>query len=261
MSIDIYNILSDINIPIGKSIRLDCPNCTGTNTLSITRFIDCYKYYCFHSDCSRGGVLKDGLNAKSFESISIQKEQPVGLEIDKQYWRRDNFPTHVHDYLIKNHCVSAWMERKADIRYDYKRDRVVFVIRDKNKIVDAAGRYLGSMSSIPKWYRYSNSDTPYICGDSSVAVLVEDCASATAVSSCITGVAALGTSLTDGTISRLSNYKKVFVALDKDATNKSIDMIQRLMWSVDEVDMVVLERDLKHLDETEVRKVFKLDDR
>ena len=50
------------------------------------------------------------------------------------------------------------------------------------------------------------------------------------------------------------------VALDKDATTKSIDMVMRLNWELDNVNMVVLERDLKKLDVKESKKVLKIDD-
>ena len=66
------NIIKDyiynLDIPLGTSVRLDCPVCDGTNTLSVTQFSDCIKYYCFHANCSKGGVIKEGLSESSFSA-------------------------------------------------------------------------------------------------------------------------------------------------------------------------------------------------
>ena len=139
--------------------------------------------------------------------------------------------------------------------------RAVFVIKENNKIVDAAGRYVGGgYFSGPKWYRYGENGIPFVCGTSTHAVVVEDCASACSVSSFATGVALLGTSLSDKALDILANFDRVTVALDKDATTKAIDMVMRLKWELEDVDMVVLERDLKKLDVEESRKVLKIYD-
>ena len=91
---------------------------------------------------------------------------------------------------MENNCLYAYDHNLADIRYDFKKHRAVFCIKDKtNKIVDAAGRSL--LSNVkPKWYRYGRSRQPFICGDNKVAVVVEDCASAASICSFATGVIA-----------------------------------------------------------------------
>ena len=70
----------------------------------------------------------------------------------------------------------------------------------------------------------------------------------------------MGTSLSDKALDILANFDRVTVALDKDATTKAIDMVMRLKWELEDVDMVVLERDLKKLDVEESRKVLKIYD-
>jgi DNA primase len=57
---------------------------------------------------------------------------------------------------------------------------------------------------------------------------VEDCSSACSVSSDITGIALMGTNLLDTHIDVIKKYKKVFVALDKDATDKAIKIVRKL---------------------------------
>ena len=70
----------------------------------------------------------------------------------------------------------------------------------------------------------------------------------------------MGTSLSEKVLDILSDFDTVTVALDKDATTKSIDMVMRLNWELENVNMVVLERDLKKLDVKESKKVLKIDD-
>ena len=76
--------------------------------------------------------------------------------------------------------------------------------------------------------------------------VVEDCASACSISHCITGLALLGTNLLDEHIKQLSNYQKIFVALDKDATDKALDMVKILCRKVP-TRLMVLDRDLKNM--------------
>tara|TARA_R100001369_G_scaffold90836_1_gene130547 strand:- start:256 stop:1047 length:792 start_codon:yes stop_codon:yes gene_type:complete len=261
------NIIKDyiyaIDIPIGTSVRLDCPLCSGTKTLSVTGFIDSIKYYCFHADCTKGGVIKEGLTETSFTIVEdiLKPVLSAGLNAEKQGWRKYDCPATFTRYLLQNGCTHALENNLADIRYDYRRDRAVFVIKENNKIVDAAGRFIGSGDfSGPKWYRYADSGIPFSCGTSNHAVVVEDCASACSVSSFATGVALLGTSLSETAIDILSDFSMVTVALDKDATTKSIDMVSRLKWEIDNVNMVVLERDLKRLDVEDSKRVLGIDD-
>ena len=63
----------------------------------------------------------------------------------------------------------------------------------------------------------------YVRGSCVVAVVVEDCISAAVVETLgLTGVAILGTALTESHIFALKNFKKVIVALDPDAAPKTI---------------------------------------
>ena len=82
MVIDIIkDYIYGLDIPLGTSKRLNCPVCNGNNTLSVTKFTDCIKYYCFHAECSKGGVIKEGLNESSFSVVNemLQPNMPVGL--------------------------------------------------------------------------------------------------------------------------------------------------------------------------------------
>tara|TARA_R100001129_G_scaffold112017_1_gene77032 strand:- start:165 stop:641 length:477 start_codon:yes stop_codon:yes gene_type:complete len=142
------------------------------------------------------------------------------------------------------HAYDAYLAGRADIRYDFKRNRVAYIVKADNKIVDAVGRSIDGRN--PKWYRYGNAGEPFSCGDSRMALVAEDCASACAVSNLMTGVALLGTNLLDSHVDFLSNYQKIFVALDKDATDKALDMVKILCRKVP-TKLMVLDRDLKNM--------------
>ena len=79
---------------------------------------------------------------------------------------------------------------------------------------------------------------------------MEDCGSACSVSDRVTGVALLGTSLLQEYIPQLIHYQKIYVALDKDATDKAIDMVKTLCRVVP-TKLMVLPRDLKNMTKDE----------
>jgi hypothetical protein len=155
---------------------------------------------------------------------------------------------HAENYVKKVNSYEAYLSGLADIRYDFQRDRVVYLVKEGNKVVDATGRSL--TSSKPKWLRYANSKYPFVCGDSDNCFIVEDCPSATSVANLVTGMALMGTSLLDEHIQVIRNYKKIFVALDKDATRKAVDIVRHLSNYVP-TRLVVLKKDLKNMEKEE----------
>ena len=83
-----------------------------------------------------------------------------------------------------------------------------------------------------------------LCG-----IIVEDCPSACCVSD-IFRIGLMGTTLLDEHIDVIKNYKKVFVALDKDATSKAY-MIVRKLWNYVPTKLIVLNKDLKDMERGE----------
>jgi DNA primase len=130
-------------------------------------------------------------------------------------------------------------------------NRVVFLIRDGKKVVDAAGRSLDART--PKWYRYGSSRSPFISGTNlSVACVVEDCASACAVSKYATGIALLGTNLLQKHIDIIKKYDKVGVALDRDATKKATKICNELNLIMN-TKFLVLEDDIKNMADEDIK--------
>jgi len=273
MNNTIYSYINTINVNKGESMRLDCPICDGINSLSITNFGDVTKFNCFKASCNVKGTYKNDISSESFSKANGNKTinhqnsrgnsySPQAKKVLQRYWRGNDFPIELINYLTVNHCLHAYQNNSADIRYDYQKNRAVFVIKNhRNEVIDGAGRALYD-GALPKWFRYGSTRLPYVCGDKKCkhAVVVEDCASATAISSLVTGVALLGTHLTEEVEEVLCDkFDKVTVALDKDATIKSLSLINELKWNISNLDVIVLERDLKI--ETDIQGVLKLNDR
>ena len=128
------------------------------------------------------------------------------------------FPARMKRYILKNNID----EDKVQLYHDVRMDRAVFPIGTE----DAVGRALGR--SPKKWHRYSNSGLPFVVPNGDPVYVVEDAASACAVSKYGTGFALLGTNLTDKLLDILREYPHVVVCLDRDASMKAIQMKLRL---------------------------------
>ena len=241
------NIIINLNVHSGQSTRMDCPFCFHANTLQVTKDNGQIKWYCFSASCDAKGITDI---EKTMEDINYMVKKKVEQKID---WKvPDHFqPGHsthaVAKYLSRNNCLDAYNHRNANIQYDPQNHRAVFMIRDdKHNIIGGVGRAMRA-DLMPKWYVYGRKDYPYICGEGDVAVLVEDCASACAVSQDFAGVALMGTSLPDTFIPILQKkYKEVIVALDRDATTKSFDIAKALESAKLKARVVILKDDLKY---------------
>ena len=89
-----------------------------------------------------------------------------------------------------------------------------------------------------------------------MVVIVEDCASACAVSCGFSGLALLGTTLTNSTLSIIKDrWSRAIICLDKDATDKALKMSDRLNFYL-QTDMKMLERDLKCEDKNNIYRMF-----
>ena len=237
----------------GGRYRSDCPVCGKPNTFSVTDGGLERMWYCFHADCHVSGrtgltLTRDKARTAFASKVAERIQQPVGdFEIPNTFVSLSR-NLDAESYVRRVGAYDAYLSGLADIRYDVKRNRVAYLIKDGRKIVDAAGRSLANVK--PKWYRYGNSGQLFVCGLQPRAFVVEDCASACSVSSVVTGLALLGTSLVDSYIRTITNYEKVYVALDKDATSTALDIVKRLNGKV-ATKLVVLPKDLKDMGKDE----------
>jgi transcription elongation factor Elf1 len=253
MTLAARDFVGQLKLAPFQTKRFDCPSCGGKYCFSVTHERGQYMWNCFKASCDECGRL-----TKEMSIADLWEE----LENKRKYFSEFLVPEHfssainndkTRKYMVDNHCMDAYVNYLADIRYDPRLDRVAFLIRHNGIPVDAVGRSLKGV--LPKWYRYSKSGYPFICGNHNTAVVVEDAASACAVSSVITGIALLGTSLQDNFIGTLQQYDKVIVALDKDASIKAIDLSRKLSYYV-KTSVLLLEQDLKTYDSDRIKGLF-----
>lgn len=243
-----------LDIVPNTKYRSDCPVCAKKNTFSVSDNGMQRMWFCFHADCNvsgRTGVTLSRMSASTVFERSAASAPPP--RTSNTYEIPDTFVSvsrrvEAESYLRKVGAYDAYLSGVADIRYDVRMNRVVFLIKDGRKVVDAAGRALNDRT--PKWYRYASSKHPFICGGVSTAIVVEDCASACACHEVGSGVALLGTNLLTEHIEVLKQYDRVFVALDKDATDKAITMV-RMLHSHVPTRLMVLHTDLKNMEKDE----------
>lgn len=244
-----------LDIVPNTKYRSDCPVCAKKNTFSVTDNGVQRMWFCFHADCNvsgRTGVTLSRMSASTvFERSAVVAPPP---RTSNTYEIPDTFVSvsrrvEAESYLRKVGAYDAYLSGAADIRYDVRMNRVVFLIREGKRVVDAAGRALDGRG--PKWYRYGSSRSPFVSSaGTSVACVVEDCASACSVCGVVSGVALLGTNLLTEHIEVLKQYDRVFVALDKDATDKAITMVRTLHSHVP-TRLMVLHTDLKNMEKDE----------
>jgi|TARA_R100000406_G_scaffold37778_1_gene25108 hypothetical protein len=254
-------VVEGLFVPPDSQIRMDCPFCKNKNTLSVDTTENKLSWYCFHASCSAKGkkdgeknmdyVVKVFTGSGSFCNQSNEFETPDSFQSIFSNKKAMN-------YLHKNNCWEAWAWHRAEIKYDVKQDRVVFLVRNRhsNKIVGAVGRGLNK-NVYPKWFMYGNKDVPFKSGNCDDAVIVEDCPSACAVSNILTGIAIMGTSLKEVHKSHLRPYKNLYICLDRDATTKAYDMAKDLRSSgFDNVIVKPLTDDLKYYNTDEIKEMF-----
>ena len=231
--------------------RGDCPVCYRHNTFSVTDTGFERLYYCFHADCHTKGSTGVQLTK---ENSKVAFKERVTKQIDNaDFVVPDTFVSlsrskAAEAYVKKVGSYDAYLNGLADIRYDFQQERVVYLVKHNNKIVDATGRSLNGRK--PKWRRYGNNKYPFVCGTSHTLFIVEDCPSACCVSFSVSGLSLMGTTLLDEYVDIIKNYEKVFVALDKDATSKAYMIVRKLRNYVP-TKLIVLNKDLKDMERGE----------
>ena len=252
-------VVQGLFIPPDTQIRLDCPFCKNKNTLSVDTQNNSINWYFFHSTC-KAKCKYGGEKNMQYVSNTFKK---IDKDISQEFILHDSFNivssnNNAQMYLHKNNCWEAWSWGRADIKYDVKQDRVVFLIRDRHtdKIVGAVGRGLNK-NVYPKWFMYGNKNVPFKCGECDDAVIVEDCPSACAVSNVLTGISIMGTKLKEEHKKHLTPYKNLYICLDRDATTKAYDMAKDLRSSgFDNVIVKPLEDDLKYYNTKQIEEIF-----
>ena len=251
---NIYNTISDMNVPVGTTVRTKCPSC-GQRTFTVTNNMGSLVWNCFRMSCDLKGGTRVRMSVDDIRTQLSDAERFAGAEFD------------VPEYLVPaNHDVITWASdtygldaAELGLLYDVREHRAVFPIMHEDKIVDATGRALGKR--LPKWRRYGKSGLPYTHGCGNVAVVVEDCVSAAVVGGGnFVGLAVLGTSLSDAHKKYLAQFSTAIIALDPDAVRKTLLMAKELRGHVNDVRVLYLTDDLKYRNPTDIKNLADIGD-
>ena len=247
---NIYNIVSDMDVPVGTTKRVACPNC-GEKTFTVTNNMGSLVWNCYRASCGVKGGTRVRMSADDIRA---------GFTGADDFAKQDTFK--LPDYIVPHNLDIAeiamelyGLDAKAlGLMYDVKENRMVFPIVHDGKVVDATGRSLGKR--LPKWRRYGKSGLPYVSGRGKVAVVVEDCLSAAVVGyGTFVGVALLGTSLQETHKGYLSQFSTAIIALDPDALPKTLTMAKELRGHVNDVRVLRLTDDLKYRNPTDMENL------
>ena len=246
--------LSYLVFSSGGSYRGPCPSC-GLKTFVARDIGSRIQYRCWRNSCKLSGGFP---TSRSIQSITQWVKHSSDCKPEVFVLPQHFVPATSHkkalDYLKSVNALRAYEAGLCDVRYDARLDRVVFIVYYNGLMVNAAGRSLAN--AIPKWYNYAPNTYPYACGsDRTCAVIVEDVASAAAVSTVTTGIALLGTHLSESHVHILRNYDRLIVALDKDATVKGMHYRQVLGF-YRPTSLVWLKQDLKYSNALEIHNIL-----
>lgn len=248
---NIYNYINDLQLSVGESKRLNCPNCNSYKTFTVTNNMGSVMWNCYKISCSLSGSSRVTLTVDDIRTA-----------MNKQINENEvfQFPEHIVPHGNRK-AITNWCDRwglsadKLSLYYDVKENRAVFPIVQNNKIVDGAGRSLGK--KLPKWKRYGKNNLPYSQGHGTTAIVVEDCVSAAVVASDTRkGIAVLGTSLSESHKQYLSQFSTAIIALDPDALDKIMQFAKELRNYVKNVKVLRLKDDLKYRNEEDLNNLY-----
>ena len=235
--------LTGLNIVDGGSIRMDCPECKGRKTFTVSNLNGQLLWNCYKAGCNISGANKMGMSAESIHRrLNMIEETTL-----KKFMMPINIVPVSGDYSHSLAWACSWglSPKEHNLMYDIREHRVVFPVVHRGITVDATGRSIAKR--LPKWKRYGNSRLPYVHGCGKVAVVVEDCVSAAVVGGDRhTGVALMGTSMSNEQWQYLAQFSTAVVALDPDASKKTLAIAKELRSVVNNVKVLRLQDDIKY---------------
>tara|TARA_E500000318_G_scaffold50116_1_gene46924 strand:- start:62 stop:898 length:837 start_codon:yes stop_codon:yes gene_type:complete len=259
----IRNFVEELNLSDGERYRGKCPVCKRANTFTATNNMGKLLYNCYANSCTISGATTTTMTIQEIKTrmktLEINPDENKGLNISKGEVFPESVVSDANRHIVDGFCERYSIDsQELDLRYDIKEDRVVFPIFDQGRLVDGIGKAI-SDNVIPKWKRYGTMAGGYIRGECVIAVVVEDCISAAVVETLgLTGVAILGTALTDSHIFALKEFKKVIVALDPDAAPKTIAYTKQLKSNGIDAFALKLLDDIKYRREEDIKYLLKL---
>ena len=235
--IDIRGFVEKLDLADGQKHRGKCPSCHRGNTFTATNKMGKLLWNCNANCCNLSGSTRINMTVEEIrkrmdKQFNIDAEKAFeGLNVGKvtQFVLPESVVKGAKQEALDEYCNRYGIDSyELSLHYDVKEDRIVFPMFFENKMIDAIGRAVDS-NKIPKWKRYGSEADGFIRGTCTIAVIVEDCTSASVVETLgLTGIAILGTTISQNHIQGLKDYKKVIVALDPDAAPKTIEYTRKL---------------------------------
>ena len=224
--INIREYVVDLNVGNGDTKRINCPNCNGYKTFTVTNNMGRLLWNCYKVTCSVSGNSKVRLTVDDIKG-TLKK-----LKDNETFVLPEYVVPHGYRKEVMQFCELWDLDPDAvNLHYDVKENRVVFPVQDRGTILDAVGRSV--TKRLPKWKRYGNSDLPFTFGYGRVAVVVEDCVSASVFSTAI-------------------------IALDPDALPKTLSFAKELRGYVNDIRVIKLQDDLKYRDNNDLINLMNL---
>lgn len=252
---DILEELID-KVPENQKLRYNCPSCFGENTLSISKIGSDVQWNCFRVSVGKCKLRGRKWRLASLDSLKSRLKgvfKPVETFSIPDYWIRGISSKKAFNIVLNTNSLVPYQKGYFNVAYDPRLNRLVYLVKLGSNIVGGVGRAMGKEK--PKVYNYPNSaDTPFTCGAGKYVVLVEDCASACAVSNHpkFSGLAMLGTSLKDEYIEYACKYDKIIVALDNDAKTVALKLKNTLTYYHKDVSIWFLNKDIKDMNNEEL---------
>jgi len=235
--INVRGYVESLDLADGQRHRGKCPSCHRGNTFTATNDMGKLLWNCYANSCNLSGTTRINMTIEEIRkrmdsNFKIDTDKAfAGLNVAKptQFVLPESVVKGTKQDILDEYCNRYGIDsHELSLHYDVKEDRIVFPMFLEGTMVDAIGRAVDS-KVIPKWKRYGSEADGFIRGNCTIAVIVEDCTSASVVETLeLTGVAILGTTINQNHIQGLKDYKKVIVALDPDAAPKTIEYTRKL---------------------------------
>ena len=251
----------DLGLTDGQSVRCTCPVCHSPNDFSVSNIDGLILYRCYKLSCHTSSAIPVSLSVTEIQEKLRNRDVTQSKKKASDLWV---IPEYVIAPSQNNKALQTFIDRwdlhDVEILFDVKDKRAVFPIRSNNSLIDATGRSLDG--GIPKWFRYTGNAPVYTScrgKPNGTVVIVEDVISANTISSVcpsVTGMAILGTTLSSIHIEHIQDFVHIIVALDPDATHKTLKYKREIeSWTDRHTIAMRLQDDIKYKTEADIQKL------
>jgi hypothetical protein len=258
---NVREFVLDLGLTDGQSVRCACPVCHSSNDFSVSNIDGLILYRCYKLSCHTSSAIPISLSVAEIQERLRNRDVELSKKKASDLWV---IPEYVIAPSQNNKALQTFIDRwdlhDVEILFDVKDKRAVFPIRSNNSLIDATGRSLDG--GIPKWFRYTGNAPVYTScrgKPNGTVVIVEDVISANTICSVcpnVTGMAILGTTLSSSHIEYIQDFVRIIVALDPDATHKTLKYKREIeSWTDRHTIAMRLQDDIKYKTEADIQKL------